>query len=169
MTNALYTAVVSGSATTSSSQYPATSHSYTEFSSFITKLNYATSLQFSIPTDAQWLYAAKGGNKSQGYTYSGSDIPSDVAWYEGNAGGNAHPVKQLAPNELGIYDMSGNVEELTTTMADNYYDYSYYRCGGNYNNASLRIKSTSKMYSETNNDSGISKSYIGLRVILTCK
>ena len=169
VTNALYTVVVSGSATTSSSQYPATSHYYTEFSSFITKLNYATGLQFSIPTDAQWLYAAKGGNKSQGYTYSGSDIPGDVAWYEGNAGGNAHPVKQLAPNELGIYDMSGNVEEWTTTKASSSWDYSYYRCGGNYDNASLRITSTSKTYTNTDYDSEVRASYIGLRVILTCK
>jgi formylglycine-generating enzyme required for sulfatase activity len=76
----------------------------------------ATECEFSangyrLPTEAEWEYAARGGQKSQGYTYAGSDNPDDVAWYIGNAGGQTHPVGQKQPNELGLYDMSGNLFE----------------------------------------------------------
>ncbi len=62
-------------------------------------------------TEAEWEYAARGGNKSKGYKYSGSNNIDDVAWYDGNSGYNTHAVKTKQPNELGIYDMSGNVWE----------------------------------------------------------
>ena len=62
-------------------------------------------------TQAQWEYAARGGNKSQHYKYAGSDVPDEVAWYNGGAFSTVHPVGQKKANELGIYDMSGNVEE----------------------------------------------------------
>lgn len=78
---------------------------------FITKLNQMTGMQFRLPTDAQWEFAALGGNKSHGYPYAGSDNPDDVAWYWGNAQGCTHQVATKQPNELGIYDMSGNVAE----------------------------------------------------------
>ena len=73
-----------------------------------------------LPTEAEWEYAARGGQKSQGYLYAGSDDLYDVAWYESNSGDRAHPVAQKAPNELGLYDMSGNVWEW---VADWYGDY----------------------------------------------
>ena len=63
-------------------------------------------------TEAEWEYAAHGGNKSQGYKYSGSNNLNDVAWYSENSGGNTHPVGTKRPNELGIYDMSGNIQEM---------------------------------------------------------
>jgi len=66
---------------------------------------------FTLPTETQWEYAAKGGKKSKGYKYSGSDKLGDVAWYDGNSDSKTHPVKQKTPNELGLYDMSGNVFE----------------------------------------------------------
>ena len=77
---------------------------------------------FRLPTEAEWEYAAMGGNKSKGYKYSGSDNVDDVAWYYNNTPENrTHPVGQLAPNELGIYDMSGNVSEQTSDFyADKY-------------------------------------------------
>jgi sulfatase modifying factor 1 len=66
---------------------------------------------YRLPTEAEWEYAARGGHKSQGYEYAGSDNVDDVGWYEGNSGGRTHPVGQKQPNELGLYDMSGNMFE----------------------------------------------------------
>jgi len=76
---------------------------------FIRKLNERTGLTFRLPTEAEWDYAARGGNRSRGYKYSGSDDPDEVAWYWDNSGIKTHPVGQKRANELGLYDMSGNV------------------------------------------------------------
>ena len=67
--------------------------------------------RFDLPTEAQWAFAARGGNKSKGYKYSGSDDIGDVTWYWDNSGRESHDVGQKRPNELGLYDMSGNVLE----------------------------------------------------------
>jgi len=71
-------------------------------------LNY----EYRLPTYAEWRYSAQGGNKSKGYEYSGSDSIDEVAWYLSNSEKQSHPVGEKKPNELGIYDMSGNVKEL---------------------------------------------------------
>ena len=78
---------------------------------FITQLNQITGMNFRMLTEAEWEFAARGGNKSLGCMYSGSNTLDDVAWYSSNAASTTHPVASLAPNELGIYDMSGNVYE----------------------------------------------------------
>ena len=67
---------------------------------------------YRLPSEAEWEYAARGGLQTHGYTYSGSNDLNLVGWYSGNSGGSSHPVGQLAPNELGTYDMSGNLWEL---------------------------------------------------------
>ena len=66
---------------------------------------------YRLPTEAEWEYAARGGNKSRGYEYAGSSTVGDVAWYESNSESKTQEVGKKAPNELGIYDMSGNVRE----------------------------------------------------------
>lgn len=70
-----------------------------------------TAIGYRLPTEAEWEYAARGGLQTHGYTYSGSNDLNAVGWYDGNSGGSAHPVGQLGPNELGTYDMSGNLWE----------------------------------------------------------
>ena len=90
--------------------------SWTDCQKFIYNLNIMTGMKFRLPTEAEWEYAARGGNKSQGCKYAGSDNVDDVAWYSGNSGDwhydhMTHDVATKAPNELGLYDMSGNVWE----------------------------------------------------------
>ena len=103
----------------SGTQKPVEKVSWNDCQTFITKLNSLTGQTFRLPTEAEWEYAARGGNKSKGYLYSGSNSIGDVAWYDVNAcdvGSSSvnygtHAVKTKSPNELGIYDMSGNVWE----------------------------------------------------------
>ena len=91
--------------------YPMYYVCWKECQDFIKKLNNLTNRRFRLPTEAEWEFAARGGNKSNHTQYSGSHIISDVAWYNGNSGNMTHPIKSKKPNELGIYDMSGNVWE----------------------------------------------------------
>jgi formylglycine-generating enzyme required for sulfatase activity len=106
---------------TTSAQLPVEQVSWNDCQTFITKLNSLTGATFRLPSEAEWEFAARGGNKSQGYTYSGSNTVGDVAWYKDNSSSKPHVVKTKAPNELGIYDMSGNVWEW---CQDWYHSYS---------------------------------------------
>ena len=85
--------------------------SWNDCQDFISKLNAMTGKRFRLPSEAEWEYAARGGKKSRGYQYSGSNTLGNVAWYEGNSGSKTHAVGTKQPNELGIYDMTGNVWE----------------------------------------------------------
>ena len=123
VTQELWTAVMGSNPSYFSGypQRPVEKVSWNDCQEFITKLNQLTGKNFRLPTEAEWEYAARGGNKSQGYKYSGSNTIGDVAWYTDNSSSQTHDVKTKQANELGIYDMSGNVWEWSQ---DWYGDYS---------------------------------------------
>jgi formylglycine-generating enzyme required for sulfatase activity len=85
--------------------------SWDDTQDFISNLNEKTGKTYSLPTEAQWEFAARGGNKSKGFKYSGSNNADDVGWHNGNSDSETHPVGEKDKNELGIHDMSGNVWE----------------------------------------------------------
>lgn len=118
--------------------WPVDQATWEECQAFVTKLNQLTGQKFRLPTEAEWEYAARGGRRSKGYKYSGSNTADDVAWYWETSGDGplsgtwnidklydnnckTHPVATKQPNELGIYDMSGNVWEW---CQDRYGSYS---------------------------------------------
>ena len=109
-------------------QRPVERVNWNDCQTFITKLNQMTGMYFRLPTEAEWEYAARGGNKSRGYKYAGSDNISEVAWYHNNlpsttsgtAGYGTQTVGTKAPNELGLNDMSGNVREWCQDWYGNY-------------------------------------------------
>jgi len=97
--------------------------SWNDVQNFILKLNNKTGLNYRLPSEAEWEYASRGGNKSKGYIYSGSMNLNEVAWYNENADKKTHPVGQKQSNELGIFDMSGNISE----WCNDWYDKKYYK------------------------------------------
>ena len=100
--------------------YPAESLSHDEAIEFVNRLSLMTNIPFSLPTEEEWEYAARGGKKSKGSIYAGSDNIDEVAWYQLNADNSTHPVGMKLPNELGLFDMCGNVWEWTETPAHIY-------------------------------------------------
>jgi sulfatase modifying factor 1 len=117
--------------------------SWNNVQEFIRKLNRKSGKNYRLPTEAEWEYAAKGGNKSEGFTYSGSNTIDEVAWYNKNSDSKTHLAGQKRPNELGLYDMSGNVLEWCNDWYGRYLpgsqvnpkgpstgDYCVYRGGG---------------------------------------
>ena len=101
---------------------PVENVSWNDCQEFITRLNQITGKSFRLPSEAEWEYAARGGNKSQGFKYSGNNNIDLVAWFLGNSNNMSQPVATKRPNELVLYDMSGNVCE----WCQDWYDSNYY-------------------------------------------
>ena len=148
--------------------------SWNDCQKFITKLNQLTGKNFRLPTEAEWEYAARGGKKSKGYKYSGSNTIDDVAWYTNNSGSKTHDVKTKQANELGIYDMSGNVYEWCQDWYGSYSSssqtnptgsssgsYRVYR-GGSWGNYARGCRVSDRNYDYP----GVSSRNIGLRLSL---
>ena len=112
VTQALWKAVMGNNPSTMiGDDLPVNNVLWEEADAFVKRLSQMTGYTFHLPTEAEWEFAARGGKKSKGYLYAGSDDVNEVAWYANNSGGKTHAVGTKKPNELGIYDMSGNAWE----------------------------------------------------------
>lgn len=149
--------------------------SWNDCQEFIGKLNSITGRKFRLPTEAEWEYAARGGKKSRGYQYSGSSNISDVAWYNGNSGSKTHLVGTKQANELGLYDMCGNVLEWCQNWYGSYVSSSQTNPTGAVS-GSYRVIRGGSWYSSARfcrsscRDSGtpgIRNSSLGLRLVLS--
>ena len=101
---------------------PVENVSWNDVQEFLEKLNQKIGKKYRLPTEAEWEYAARGGNKSKGYTYAGSNNIENVAWHSTNSGYKTHEIAKKQENEIGLYDMSGNVWE----WCSDWYGRSYY-------------------------------------------
>ena len=122
VTQALWEAVMGSnpSCNKQGGNYPVECVRWNDCQEFVKKLNARTGMKFRMPTEAEWEYAARGGNRSKGYKYAGSDDLDEVGWYGDNSEEYTHPVGRKKPNELGLYDMSGNVFEWCQDWAGDY-------------------------------------------------
>ena len=153
---------------------PVENVSWEDCQTFIEKLNSLTGRSFRLPTEAEWEFACRGGNNSRGYKYSGSNDINSVAWYDDNSSNRTHTVATKSPNELGIYDMSGNVWEWCADWYDSYSSNPQtnptgplsgsYRVdrGGSWNGSAWDCRSSGRI----NNDPTYRGNNLGLRLAL---
>ena len=154
---------------------PVVNVSWNDCQQFLLKLNAATGKHFRLPTEAEWEFAARGGNYSHHYQYSGSNSLAEVAWYEENSGDDPHDVASKQANELGIYDMSGNVSEWCSDWYGSYSNIAQTNPtgansgslrilrGGSYYDAGRHCRSSNRISEFVDVDYGI----LGLRLALT--
>ncbi len=167
----------------SGSKNPVEKVSWDDCKDFIHKLNQLTGMTFRLPTEAEWEYAARGGKKSRGYKYAGSNNLKDVAWYgqwngniydNGNSGEKTHAVATKQPNELGIYDMSGNVDEWCEDWYGSYQSYSQTNPQGASSGSSRVLRGGSwtsgsrncRVSSRNDGTPGSRRRYYGFRLVL---
>ena len=121
VTKAMYDVVIgNGNDNAEKPDNPKSNVSWHDCHEMIQRLNFLTGRNFRLPTEAEWEFAARGGIKGNGYRFAGSDNVDDVAWHEGNSENKSHPVGQKQPNELGLYDMSGNLAEWCEDIYGDY-------------------------------------------------
>ena len=154
---------------------PVENVSWKDCQEFLSKLNNTTGKTFRLPTEAEWEYAARGGKKNRGYLYSGSNNISDVAWYSDNSDNKTHAVGSKQANELGIYDMSGNVYEWCQDRKGSYSSSSQVNPTGAASGSS-RVRrggywTSSARYCRSSDRSSSSPGYrdfdLGLRLVLS--
>ena len=181
VTQALWRAVMGENPSTfkRDPNYPVTDVSWVDCRNFIRQLNKLvklTDMKFHLPTEAQWEFAARGGIYTKGYKYAGSKDIFDVAWFNDNSKGQIHPVAEMEPNELHLFDMSGNVEEWCQDYFGLYNNDAISESdptgpengdsriirGGHFGNVANRCRVTSREYTYPKKASG----YVGLRLAL---
>ena len=155
---------------------PVENVSWDDVQTFIRKLNQKTGKHYRLPTEAEWEFAARGGNRSRGYKYSGSNDIDAVAWCTNNSGSKTHPVGTKSPNELGIYDMSGNVREWCQDWyGGKYYSSSPYSNPTGPSTGSYRVSRGGswggyargcRVFRRNNFSPGFYGSYLGFRLAL---
>ena len=171
VTQALWQAVMgSNPAKNKGDNLPVEKVKWTECQDFIKKLNELTGKNFRLPTALEWVYAARGGSKSSGYKYSGSNKLSEVAWFDSNSKDKTHPVGTKMPNELGLYDMSGNVWEWcqdlgksTKKSSKSLHGASRILCGGSWSD---NAKYCTSLYLDEKPE-GFYSIYTGMRLALS--
>ena len=178
VTYQLWKAIMPDKETLSPSGYPQHPISYVNWydcQEFIRRLDSITGLPFRLPTEAEWEYAARGGEKSKYYRFAGNHCPDSVGWLYACSGNWTHPVARKQPNELGLYDMTGNVAEwcqdiygpfqLTTTPDPQGADTGSYRVvrGGSYDECAANSHLSIRRWYKPETSAG----YIGFRVALT--
>ena len=178
VTQAQYQAVMGNNPSNfKGAQNPVESVNWHDAIAFCKKLSQRTGQKVRLPSEAEWEYAAKGGNQGKGYEYSGSNYLGDVGWFTDNSGGKTHPVGQKKANELGIYDMSGNVWEWCEDVWYGNYngaptDGTAWLVGGGRNrriwrggswlNFAYRCRSANRLEGDTDDRN----SYLGFRVVI---
>lgn len=171
VTQALWQAVMgSNPAKNKGDNLPVEKVTWTECQDFIKKLNELTGKNFRLPTALEWVYAARGGSKSSGYKYSGSNKLSEVAWFDSNSKDKTHPVGTKMPNELGLFDMSGNVWEWcqdlgksTKKSSKSLHGASRILCGGSWSD---NAKYCTSLYLDEKPE-GFYSIYTGMRLALS--
>ena len=176
VTQELWTAVMGNNPSNfKGNKKPVEKVSWDDCQEFVKKLNQLTGKNFRLPTEAEWEYAARGGNKSKGYKYSGSNTIDDVAWYTSNSGSKTHDVKTKQANELGIYDMSGNVYEWCQDWYGSYSSSSQTNPTGSTSGSTRVVRGGSwycsarscRVSYRDNGNPGISYRILGLRLSLS--